>query len=150
MTRGTALVATVARVVQLTGQTTLAGLELDGELTLTEFLVTASDVIYDRLEADGIDPTTLSNAEVYERAVAYQLLAQLAALGHLTDDGEQAAAPYDRFTALCDRFYEQVKPKQTGRDDPSRTAGGIPGVANVTCRPIYGGSSFTTDFPRQR
>ena len=77
MTRGTALVATIAAVVDLTGVQDLSNLEADSELTVANLLVSASDAIYDQIEASVIDPTTLTNEEVYERAVASHAIALL-------------------------------------------------------------------------
>lgn len=128
--RGVALVRSVARVVQLTGALDLRNLEASGELRLDELLVSASDAVYDRLVVDGHDPERLDNPEVYERAVAFQLLGLLAAQGHL-DGAEEAAVVSQRQLALADRFYEQVRPRASGRDVP-RTAGeAVPVVRNV-------------------
>ena len=71
--RGTALVATVLEVAQLTGMAGLDNLS-SSELVLTDVLVTASDTIHDRLKGDGVDPALL-NADPFKRAVAYQFLA---------------------------------------------------------------------------
>lgn len=127
--RGVALVPSLARVVQLTGAQDLRNLEVSGELKLEDLLVTASDGIFDRLVADGVDPSRLANPEVYERAIAYAFLAVLAAQSYL-DGQEDAATVSQRHFALSDRFYEQVKPRLRDRAEP-RTAGeGLPVVRN--------------------
>lgn len=108
--RGEALVPTLARVVQLTGAQNLKNLEATGELRLTDLLVTASDGVFDRLVTDGVDPPTLTNPEVYERAVAYTFLGALAAQQYL-NGREDAATVSQRNFALADRFYDQVRPR---------------------------------------
>ena len=126
--RGVALVASVARVVQLTGAQDLRNVE--GELRLEDLLVTSSDSIFDRLVADGLDPTFLANPEVYERAVAFQFLGLLAAQGYLHGQ-EDAQTVEQRHFALSDRFYEQVRPRLRGRDEPRAANEGLPVVRNV-------------------
>ena len=138
MTRGTALVATVADVAKLTGQAHLDNLNEDGELDLDDLLVTASDAIYDRLDADGRDPTALTNPEIYRRVVAWHFLALLAALGHFSGgEGERSQEFHDRFMALSDRYYEQFTRPRVGPDSPSRSDVGTPIVGNVTPRQIF-------------
>lgn len=138
MTRGTALVATVARVVELTGRTTLANLEIEGDLDLEDVLVTASDAIYDRLTADGIDPTKLSNQEVFERPVAWHFLAILATHGHLTNGSESPQESFDRLMALSDRYYEQfARPLLADLNSPARPAEAIPSVKNLFTDPLF-------------
>jgi len=130
MTRGTALVATVARVVQLTGVLDLANLESDSELTLTDLLTTASDAIFDRLEADGIDPTALSNQTRFERAVAWEFLSILYSGGLLRAGADEPVGEaFARSRLNVDRYYDQVRPATSG-DDPARPTGGIPLTLN--------------------
>ena len=128
--RGVPLVPTLARVVQLTGVQDLRNLESSGELKLEDLLLTASDGVFDRLTVDGIDPTTLTNAEVYERAVAFTFLGILASQGYL-DGREDAAVVSQRHFTLADRFYEQVKPRLTGRPEPRAASDGLPVVVNL-------------------
>jgi hypothetical protein len=128
MTRGTALVANIAAVVQLTGVNDLALLESGGELTVTDLLTTASDAIYDQIEADGIDPTTLSNQTIYERAVAWHFLAILVQMGYVAVPAglDIPANAYE----WSDPYYARVRPKVSG-DDAGRIASeGIPAVGN--------------------
>lgn len=127
MTRGTALVANVGHVARLTGQAGLAALETDGELTVPQLLVTASDAIYDRLEVDGVDPSALTNAERYERAVAFTFLALVAPRLRAGNETPQEAT--DRYTALADRFYEAVKPRAS-TSTAEKTLGAVPAVWN--------------------
>jgi hypothetical protein len=128
-TRGVPLVPSVARIVQLTGAQDLRNLEASGELKLDDLLVTASDGVFDRLVADGLDPALLTNPEVYERAVAYTFLAVLAAQSYL-DGQEDAATVSQRHFALADRFYEQVKPRLAGGQAPRTATEGVPVVRN--------------------
>ncbi len=127
--RGVPLVPTLARVVQLTGAQDLRNLEATGELKLEDLLHTASDGVFDRLVADGIDPTALTNAEVYERAVAFLFLGVLAAQSYLDGD-EDAATVSQRQFALSDRFYEQVRPRLQGKPEPRSAGEGLPVVRN--------------------
>lgn len=138
--RGHALVASVARVVQLTGAQDLKNLEATGELDLDDLLVTASDAVFDRLVADGLDPRALVNPEIYERAVAYQFLGILAAQSYL-DAQEDAQSVADRQFALSDRYYKQVRPHLTGSDSPGTAVEGVPEVQNVTIASLFGGPS---------
>jgi len=128
--RGIALVPTVRRVVQLTGIQDLRNIEATGELRLEELLVTTSDGVYDRLMADGIDPRSVTNAEVYERVVAYAFLGALAAQSYL-DGQEDAATVAQRQFALADRFYEQVKPRLSDAREPRVASEGLPVVVNL-------------------
>ena len=139
--RGTPLVGSLARVVQLTGAQDLRNLEVTGELALTDVLVTASDAIFDRLVADGLEPPALVNAQVYERAVAFQFLGLLAAQAYL-DGEEDAQTVADRHFALSDRYYDQVRPKAPGQ--PSTAKDGVPAVRNTQLPsfPPYGESRF--------
>lgn len=121
--RGLALVSTTQRVVHLTGATDLRNLEASGELQIPELLVTASDAIYDRLRADGAEPSAMPHSAVYERAVAFQCLGLLASHGHL---GGEAAS--DRFFALSDRYFNDVR---TGRHISPHSTVGVPRVRNV-------------------
>jgi hypothetical protein len=130
MTRGTALVANVGRVVQLTGRTSLPNLETDGELSLPDLLVTASDAIYDRLETDGHDPTALSNAQVYERAVAFKFLAILATQGYGLRGDETREQAVTLLEGAADRAYLEVKPRAS-TSTAEKTASGVPAVWNL-------------------
>ena len=136
--RGRALVPSVERVVQLTGAQDLKNLQASGELDLADLLVTASDAIFDRLVADGLDPRALANAEVYERAVAFQFLGILASQAYL-DGQETAQAVADRHFALSDRYYEQVRPRLSRGDEPRTATEGVPAVQNLTPWPFFGG-----------
>lgn len=135
MTRGTALVASVARVVQLTGVQGLPNLETDGELTVTDLLVTASDAIYDQLASEGVDPTDLANSEVYERAVAWHFLAILVINGYLPlpagleapKNEKGQADPY----AWSDPHRDRVGPILASTNSPTRSGTLYPKVTNV-------------------
>ena len=130
MTRGTALITSIADVVRLTQQTGLANIEADGEIDVPTALITASDTIYDKLEVDGIDPTDLSNSVVFERAVAWRFLATLGALGFFSaGEGERSQEFYDRFMTLSEKCYVEVLAKVT--DKAKRPTEGIPVVRNT-------------------
>lgn len=133
MTRGTALVASVTRIVELTGQQDLAQLEADSELDIDAaagLLVTASDAIYDQLEGDGVDPTLLTNATAFERAVAWHFLGLLVLRGYLPQPVAlpQARSAYD----FSDPYYQRVRAKfATADGDESRRPNeGIPMIGN--------------------
>lgn len=153
MTRGTALVTTVARVVQLTGQQDLANLESSGQLTVTDLLVTASDTIYDRLEGDGVDPTLLTNETAYERAVAWELLSSLFALGYI---GEDPQSDFERAQASVERHYAMVKPKTSAADAGRRANEAVPVLGNFEQGWAYGGGTdprrdaYRTWMPRRQ
>lgn len=129
MARGTALVADVGHVTRLTGKTGLLRLEVPEELSLPDLLVACSDAIYDRLEADGIDPTALTTAAIYEAAVAYTFLARLAAQKLINAKDDQAVETFQR---LADEAYERVKPRTSG-NTPATTRDGLPTVFNPGC-----------------
>lgn len=120
MTRGTALVPTVAGVVALTGQQGLANIPEATELTLTDLLITASDYMYDRLKSQGIDPTALTNAEIYERCVAWHFLSILAESGLFfgDDDTEQGARYLARAEAYCDAVTPETSDGEVASDTP--------------------------------
>jgi len=145
MTRGTPLVANVAAVVQLTGQQNLANLEADSELTLTDLLTTASDAIYDQLEQHGIDPTALTNEEVYEEAVTWNFLARLAILGYLPVPESKAPpdSPYD----WSDPYFKRSRPK-TSSDDPRTATEGLPVVGNFESGWEYSRGRPSSDYIR--
>ena len=134
MARGTALVSTVARVVQLTGAQHLDNLETGGDLTLTDLLVTASDTIYDRLDGDGIDPTLLTNQAVYERAVAWEFLSSLFALGFATNNPSE---DYERAHSQVERHYTMARPKSSADDIGRRANEAVPIVANWEPDTVY-------------
>lgn len=105
--RGVPLVETLQRVMQLTAATELHVLEIPGELDLEDVLVSASDAVLDRVWAEGdalegIDPL------LYERAVAFQFLALLAAQNYLTS-GESSEIALERYLRLSDRYYDAVR-----------------------------------------
>lgn len=141
MTRGTALVANIAAVAALTGQADLAALEDDSELTVATLLIAASDAIYDQLKGDGIDPTDLDNAEVFERAVAWHFLATLSKLGMLSTGLPAPLDPYE----WSDPYYRRVSAQLTTGDEARRPNEGLPVVANLHGRKgFFDGSPGTT------
>lgn len=127
MSRGTPLVATVARVTQLTGFQKLANLEVGAGITLTDLLTTASDAIYDQLTREGESPGDMDNAEVYESAVAWHFLARLVIGRYLPlpdgleppQNAEGQADPY----AWSDPYLKRVKPTYSGDMDSPASAG---------------------------
>ncbi len=150
MSRGTALVTDAGHVTRLTGQAGLPNLEIGDDegdrVSVSDLLISASDAIYDRLETDGIDPATLTNENRYQRAVAYQFLAMLAALGHFSaGEGERSEEFTDRFQAMVDRFYEQAKPRTTG-DSAAKATDGIPAVGGFDACGRAAGVDYWGDF----
>ena len=135
MTRGTSLVSE-AEVVQLTGQQTLTQLEAAAEFDRADLLTASSNAIYDQLEQAGIDPTALTNAEVYKDAVAWHFLARLALLGYITPPGG-LEIPSDPYT-WSDVYLRRRIPKTAG-DDPSSANEGIPAVGNFEAGWVFGG-----------
>ena len=129
--RDVPLVPTLERFVQLVGRADLRNLEASGELALDELLRSASATIYDKVRARGVRPEDVVNPEVYENAVAWQLLAVLAEAGHLA--GEDASGHYARVEELL-----EVRPELSGGDAPRTTSEGVPAVANPTAHPFRG------------
>lgn len=157
MIRGTPLVATIARVVQLTGQQNLTNLQTGSDPTVvTDLLVTASDTIFDRLEGDGIDPTQLTNETAFERAVAWEMLSSLYANAYLVTENETATEAFDRGQAQVDRHYGMVRPKTTDANDPRRANESRPRLANFDRGWVFAGDNdprldeYTTARPRRR
>ena len=130
ITRGTALVATVLEVAQLTGMAGLDNLS-SSELVLTDVLVTASDTIHDRLKGDGVDPALL-NADPFKRAVAYQFLAILSAVGHVRTPGEDPDITTTRFVAMADRAYKDAPVDTTSGDEPRSAGEALPAIGNLS------------------
>ena len=130
MTRGTALVPTVAGVVKLTGQQGLANIPEASELTLTDLLITASDYMFDKLKSKGVDPTALTNAEIYERCVAWHFLSILAESGLFfgDDDPDQGA----RYLARAEAYCEAVTPETSAGEVASDT----PALGNLNKLPL--------------
>lgn len=125
--RGRPLVSTLARVVQLTGATDLRNLEAQGELSLEDLLVSASDAVLDRAAADGVEGLP---PELFERAVAFQFLGLLAAQGYLAgDDGTEGAT--QRFLALSDRYYAHVHARREHDQAGQVRRLGVPRVRNL-------------------
>jgi hypothetical protein len=159
MTRGVALVANIAAVVALTGEQDLANLEADSELTVATLLVSASDAIFDQLQADDVDPTLLSNQVVYERAVAWHFLAILVIRKYLPlpeglEPPKNEIGHADPYT-WSDPFYSRVRPLLTTGDEPSRAGQVVPRVGNLRPNPIINrnrirGGSYYGDRPTKR
>ncbi|MCA8924570.1 MAG: hypothetical protein KDD82_22350 [Planctomycetes bacterium] len=128
------LVATVERVVQLTGRTDLRNLEASGELDLHDLLRSASSTIHDKLFARGVDPERLVNAFVYENAVAWQFLGVLAEAGSLGSEDPEA------LFARSAAFFEDVRPRLDEGDGPRTATEGVPAVQNPTAVPFSEGA----------
>lgn len=150
MTRGTALVSTVAQATQLTGYQELANLEIGSGITLTDVLTTASDTVYDRLVSDGIDPTDLSNGEIFERAVAWAFIEILTAGGYLAVGNESNSEALDRVTRMFEQSYQRVRPSLTSDANEGRNPNEGPiHVANFEADMVYHNRSSsinTTDL----
>ena len=129
--RDVPLVPTLERFVQLVPLADLRNLEASGELSMEELLRSASAAIYDKVRARGIPPERVVNAEIYERAVAEQLLGVLAEAGYLGDvDAEVHFARAEEYLA--------VHPDLAEGDSPRVTDEGIPAVQNPTDPPFMG------------
>lgn len=128
--RGTSIVTTIARVVQLTGQQDLANLEVGGELSVPDVLLAASQSIHDQLKADGIDPSAITNEEVYEEVVAWNFLARLVILGYLAPPGGLSSpeTPY----SWSDPYYQRKRPELAAGDEPRVASEVLPVVVNQT------------------
>ena len=159
MARGVALVANTAAVAALTGTQDLVNLETGGEITIASLLIAASDAIFDQLAADGVDGTLLSNAEVFERAVAWHLVAMLTIGGYLAQpEGLEPpknelgqADPY----AWSDPYYNRVRPELTSGDEAARAGQVVPRVGNLRRNPILNptrttGGVYYTERPTKR
>ena len=131
--RGTALVPSLQRVAALTGAVHLENLEADGQLRLSDLLVSASDAILDRAWAEG-DVLEGVDPKLFERAVAFQFLGLLAAQNYLTS-GDSAETATERYFALSDRFYRQVRARRSdGEAGPVRRTG-IPALGSLPPNP---------------
>lgn len=147
MTRGTPLVATVARVVQLTGVQGIPNLETGagGALTATDLLTSASDAIYDQLKMEGETPASMTNSEVYERAVAWHFVATLVIGGYIPQPANVPPPTNDKGQsdpfAWSDPHKDRVHAEYpVGTDEPRRAGEAIPVLKNVSTRPLFGGT----------
>ncbi len=145
MARGTPLVTDVAAVVKLTGQQGLNNIPIAAELSIPDLLTAASDYVFDRIDAIGVDPTKLSNQTVFERSVAWHFLSMVAETGLLSVDGEEPAAAVDRYLARSELYFNSVRPK-TSEDDVGRLGNeNVPRVGNIHRRPRTHRNRFYTD-----
>lgn len=148
MARGTALVANAAAVTVLTGIQGLANLEAGGGITLADLLTSASDAIFDRLEADGADPTLLENATRFERAVAWEFVAILYSSGSLpAPAGDTPSEAYDRARGMVDRYYMQVRPRLSSGDEAARATDGLPVTLNFEPGYAFGPNPYAQSDP---
>lgn len=131
--RDVPLVPTLERFVQLVPLADLRNLEASGELSMEELLRSASATIYDKVRARGIPPERVVNPEIYERAVAEQLLGVLAEAGYLGDLDAEA-----HFVRAEE--YLEVRAELAEWDSPRVTDEGIPAVQNPTDPPFMGGA----------
>lgn len=136
ITRGTPLVANVAAAIKLTTQQDLGNLEDDGELSLVHALTTASDWVYDRLLKRG-DPTTLTNATAFERAVAWYFMSLLAESGSIGEPGEKIELA-QHYLARAEKELEDVWPRFASTDDPRSANEVLPAVKNLSTSPLFG------------
>jgi len=125
---GVALVKDLAHVMRLTAATELHVLEIPGELDLKDVLVSASDAILDRVIAEGAALTDV-NPRLYERAVAFQFLALLAAQNYLTA-GNSSAEALRRYLDLSDRYYNEVHQRRSKSAPGALRRGSAPCIAN--------------------
>lgn len=143
MQRGTPLVANLAAAVKLAPALDLVQLEADNELDLDDLLLSASDAVYDQLVSDGHTPEDLTNSTSYESAVAWHFLARLVIAGHHPlpagldppRDSENRPSPY----GWSDAYYVRVKPRYATGVKQGRVQEGVPGLTNLSDRPLFGG-----------
>lgn len=141
MTRGTALVTSVARVMALTAVQDLSGLA-SADFVIADQLIIASDIVYDRLVADGVDPTALSNADHYERTVAWVFVGRCCSAGNYVAlpthriPSPEAFAKFGDF-AYAEPEYRGVKPVTTGDEDPRFASEPRPVVLNHDGFEVY-------------
>lgn len=134
--RGTPLVATVSAVQDIVGEQFLTSIEAASQLELDNLLVASSDAIYDQVDRlVGGSADRITNAEVYQAAVAHHFLARLVMRGWLPlREGQQApASPFD----WSDAFVRNVLPKfaQTGTEGIVSA----PVALNATRYTLFGG-----------
>ena len=132
MTRGGKLVPDVATITKLTGVPLLGNLEIQGDLTLDDVLVTANDWVHDKLEGKG-DPTKLTNEDRYERAVAWYFLSVLAR----TDSVDEPETEMS-FLEIAKEEFNEIRSQFSDSDDARKGNEGIPRVGNMSTSPLFG------------
>lgn len=135
ITYGTALI-TGAAIVTYTGVQDLANLATDAELVLNDMATTATNVVYRKLQARGIDPTLITNQTHLYDAVAFIAVYRLALAGYLP--GVDLAA----MKAEAEDALAGFRPVYASADSPRHGNEGIPAVGHVT-----GGLVFSGDMP---
>ena len=129
--RDVPLIPTLERFVQLVPLADLRNLEASGELSLEELLRSASATVYDMVRAGGVPPELVLNPQIYEKAVASQVLGLLAEAGHLGDQDAQV-----HFARV--EQHLAVHPELAEGDAPRVTVEGIPAVQNPSDPPFLG------------
>lgn len=123
---------TGTQIVEHTGVTDLASLATDSELVLNTFALHAHRAIYRRLEANGIDPTLLTNESRLKDAVAFEAVRRLALAGHI---GRDPAA----FQSDVDAAIASFRPVYASADSPRNAGEGIPVVGHLDSGPAFSG-----------
>lgn len=135
--RSTPIVATVARIAQLTGKQKLANLESGGELLLEDLILSANQDVFDWLDGSGQDPTKFTNEYVYERTVAFWFLALLAT--HPTNylGGSDPEETSQRYRELAESHFGKVSPRYATGAQPRRAGEGLPAIHHLDEDPVY-------------
>lgn len=152
MARGTALVTTLAEVMDLTSVQDLGAL-VTSDFVAANQLVSASDTIYDRLVRDGIDPTTLTNAEAYKRAVAWVLIGRLYLAGPYVALSQDALPPREwiglyREFAFAKADYDAVRPLTSVDNTPRHAGEARPVAVNPESGFAYGDGTLHDVRPK--
>lgn len=145
---------TGAEIVTLTGFQNLGNLTTGGDLTdLDAFALSAHRAVFRTLEAQGIDPTLLSNENRLKDAVAYEALYRLALARAIGIDVDAAAMKEQGAESVGSKF----RPEYTTGDTPRHADEGIPAVGHYSPGLVYSGDDvgsdldfFTEDTPTVR
>lgn len=148
--RGTPLVATVASAEAIVGEQFLRSIEASSgtdPLSLADTLLAASDAIYDQVDAlvraSGAQVSDVTNAEIYQRAVAWHFLALVVMRGWCpAPKGRDAPShPFE----WSDPFLERVRPRLAGAR-AAEVLPATPRVANTTRFSLFGGGAPDRGF----
>jgi hypothetical protein len=130
---------TGAQLVEHVGVLGLANVEATAELDLDTFALQAHRAIYRRLQANGYDPTALTNQEQLKDAIAYEAVGRLALAGRIT--GVDAMA----FLAIAKESVRDFRGAFATEDAAGRTGGGVPAVGHLDGGLIFSGDPTLDD-----
>jgi len=145
LTRDSALLATIAEVVDISSVQDLANLEADSEFSTADSLLEAHRWVYDRLKrrfpTDAL--AVLTNQAELKRAVAYRFLEVLAAAGYISaGEGARAADEGARgyWGQEAREEVDSFVPEYSDDTEVPRASNeGVPYLTNVSKRPLFGG-----------